>query len=370
MNILIIGEFSAFAKHLKNGFKQLGHNVTIVKTGDGWKKIEGDSDDIYYENNCLKLLGLKIPGSKYIFALKNNRYITNELNKRFCQKKIDLIFVVNYAFLRTNIFTVGVHINFIKKSIVNGTKLIMSACGGDPALYYTYPDYYKMIGVKEKLADDRYSFLLNFSDILIPTCYMYWYSSSKYCDKFGYRVKINKSIPLPITIEKKYVFKSCVGNKIIIFHGINRPINKGTSYIQEAMNRLQNDYPELVKCICKGQMAYSEYVKLFDEIDILVDQTSKFGNGWGINAAIGAMKAKCVLTVCKKENGEQMEIPHIPFIYIEPDSNQIYETLKELVLNPERIDTIKKLSRETAEKFFDCKIIAQKYLNAVNLIEK
>ena len=39
MNILIIGEFSAFAKHLKNGFKKLGHQVTIVHAGDSFKKI-------------------------------------------------------------------------------------------------------------------------------------------------------------------------------------------------------------------------------------------------------------------------------------------------------------------------------------------
>ena len=47
MNILIIGEFSGFAKHLKNGFFQLGHNVTIIHNGDSWKKISGIDDIIY-----------------------------------------------------------------------------------------------------------------------------------------------------------------------------------------------------------------------------------------------------------------------------------------------------------------------------------
>lgn len=364
MNILIIGEYSAFAKHLKNGFKQLGHNVTIVTNGDGWKTITGDSDDINYDEKKLKIFGKVVRGSQYLRAIFTNRHILNQINKH----SYELIFVVNFHFLRNlSPFRVGIPLRFIKRRIKKGTKLIMSACGGDPALFYTYPDYYKMIGAVEKLYDIRYDFLLKNSDIIIPTCYTYWYAVANYCNKFGYNAKINNSIALPITIEKNYVLKSCIGRKIVIFHGISRPVHKGTMFIKEAMDRLQKDYPDLVVCICKDRMPYSEYIKLFDEIDILIDQTLKIGNGWGINAAIGAMKAKCVLTPCKKENEEQMGIPNLPFVYIKPDSDQIYNTLKELILNPQRIDEIKLHSREIAEKYFDCKIVAQRYLDTVAL---
>ena len=48
MNILIVGEFSAFAHHLKAGFVALGHDVCVVTHGDGFKKLDGDYDDIKY----------------------------------------------------------------------------------------------------------------------------------------------------------------------------------------------------------------------------------------------------------------------------------------------------------------------------------
>ena len=42
MKILLVGEFSALHKNIKEGLVSLGHDVTIVSTGDGWKKIESD----------------------------------------------------------------------------------------------------------------------------------------------------------------------------------------------------------------------------------------------------------------------------------------------------------------------------------------
>ena len=177
--------------------------------------------------------------------------------------------------------------------------------------------------------------------------------------------KVNRAIPLPITIEDKIVIKPCVGRKIIIFHGITRPEFKGTQFILEAMNRLKEEMPERVECISRGGMPYDEYVRLFDRIDILVDQT--YGNGWGMNAIMGAMKGKCVLTPCGKENAENMGIPDIPFIKISPDSEQIYASLKELVSAPERIDALKEACRHFAETYCRSDLIAQRYFDAVGL---
>ena len=42
MKILLVGEFSALHKNIKEGLVSLGHDVTIVSTGDGWKQIKSD----------------------------------------------------------------------------------------------------------------------------------------------------------------------------------------------------------------------------------------------------------------------------------------------------------------------------------------
>ena len=54
MKILIIGEFSGLAKNLKIGLNYLGNQVSIVSTGDGFKNIEIEKDDIllYGQTTC------------------------------------------------------------------------------------------------------------------------------------------------------------------------------------------------------------------------------------------------------------------------------------------------------------------------------
>jgi hypothetical protein len=57
-------------------------------------------------------------------------------------------------------------------------------------------------------------------------------------------------------------------------------------------------------------------------------------------------------------------------VQIGPDSEQIYQTLKALVLNPERIDAIKEKSREFAVNHCETSHIAQRYLECVGLANK
>lgn len=364
MKILIIGEFSAFAKHLKNGFKKLGHDVCIVQNGDGWKKISYDVDDIHYQFSSWHLFGRQIPGTVRISYPRINRYIQQRLEERFPVGP-DLIVVTNYEFISNSSYSAGVKLKYLESCLQKGAKLIMMVCGGDPSQYYAFPEYYKMLGIKKSLFDKRYDFLLRHANNIVPTIYSYYYSVKLYCEKFGYpEAHVGHAIPLPMTLEK-YEIHPCTENKIVVFHGVNRPISKGTPLIKRAMDRIQQDYPDRVQCICKGGIPYDEYVKLFDNVDILIDQT--YHNGWGVNAAIGAMKGKCILAPCGPENCENMGISNIPFVRIGPNSDQIYDTLKSLILNPEKIDLLKKESREFIEQYCECSIVARQYLQSVGL---
>ena len=44
MKILLLGEYSALHKNLKEGLVSLGHEVDIASSGDGWKNIPRDID--------------------------------------------------------------------------------------------------------------------------------------------------------------------------------------------------------------------------------------------------------------------------------------------------------------------------------------
>ncbi len=366
MKILIIGEFSSFAEHLANGFRQLGHKTIVVHTGDVWKKISQSTDDIKYDNTNIRFWGKELRGTWRLKALSVNRKLHRALDVGFPDGKVDLIIVVNYAFLSTSLLKPGIQCSYIDYLISNGAKLIMSICGFDPACHLVFPDLY---GWDITLDEPRYTYLIKKADVIIPTALTYSKAIRIYCERFGYNLsKISMTIPLPITIAKKTEFNSVIGRRIVVFHGIIRPDEKGTYFIQLAMERIQREFPERVTCLCKGGLPYDEYLKLFDQVDILVDQASKGGQGWGMNASIGAMHGKCVLTNCGIEDAKDMGFDTIPFVEIKRDTNQIYETLKNLILAPELIDEKKKESRSFIEDNCDSRVIAKRYLQEVGLI--
>ena len=259
--------------------------------------------------------------------------------------------------------------SYISHCVRSGAKLIMSECGESCAEVYFRPQLQKLYKYSTPVKDRRYTYLLRNSHIIIPTTFHYYEQLEAYSSFLHYDIsKLHRAIPLPMTIDNEVTIHPIKDRKIVIFHGIIRPLEKGTPFIKEAMDRLQGEMPDKVECICKGGLPYDEYVKIFDRVDILVDQT--YCNGWGINAEIAAMKGKCVLVSCGPQNSENMDIPNIPFVQIGPDSNQIYQTLLRLVLNPKRIDELKEQSRRFIEDHCDCKKVAQRYIDAVKLKNK
>lgn len=371
MKILIVGEFSAFAKHLKNGFKKLGHEVTIVMTPDSFKKLQGDRDDILYGYN-LSVFGKTIRGSAFLLNPYRAIKIRHRLNVLYKNNPPDVIVVINYRFITTRWFESGTPLSFLNNQVKRGSKLIMICCGGDPAYTYAYPELLKIWGHEDRinfLHDDRFSWLLHNSHAIIPMAVTYYKAIIHYSHYERYNEKkVLHSIPPPMTIDNEYHYTSSVGKKIVVFHGIVRPKEKGTYYIKEAMERLQKEMPDKVECVCRGGMPYDEYVKLFKDVDILIDQT--YGEGFGMQSLIGAMKGKCVLVSNSDDNIKDMGFSNVPFVQIGPDSEQIYQTLKDLVHNPNRIDEIKHASRKFVVEHCEGSIIAKRYLDALSSVSK
>lgn len=366
MNILIVGEFSGFAKHLKYGFTELGHDVMILQNGDGYKRIPYSSDDFHFSAKYVTLFGYKFVHSHVLFNSRINKQIEKRIAQRF-QKKIDLIIVINYRFLRNNSWRhVGVSLSFLQKQIENGSKLIMSCCGSDPAFRIIMREMNRAMGgrmTSKDLKDNRFDFLIQHSHAIIPITLDYKIAITEYCRLKSLTANITQTVPLPMSVIPKVHQNSCIGRKIVVFHGINRPQAKGTPYIVEAMNKLAENYNDLVVCIAKGRMPYEEYCALFDGIDILIDQT--YGKGMGVNAAIGLMNGKVVLGGNSKESEEDLGCGKCPIINIEPNVEQIYSTLVELITNPPKIEEIKQASREYALTYIDSVKIAMRYIKLV-----
>ena len=60
MRILIIGEYSAFARNLSSGLKNLDHTVLVFSWGDGFKEIKQDEGSVNINVSNYRCLGVQI----------------------------------------------------------------------------------------------------------------------------------------------------------------------------------------------------------------------------------------------------------------------------------------------------------------------
>lgn len=58
MRILLIGEFSNVHATLAKGFRELGHEVTVVSNGNGWRNYDRD----------ISMIRERPPGSAWIYG--------------------------------------------------------------------------------------------------------------------------------------------------------------------------------------------------------------------------------------------------------------------------------------------------------------
>lgn len=366
MNVLIIGEFSGFAYNLKKGFESLGHHVIVVQNGDGYKKIPSSGDDVYYEHKYLYFGKKKILQSASLF----NWLATKKIKKTILQKKIhfDIIVIICDSFVSTSWKTAGFPYSLLKKYRNEGSKIILTTCGGDAAYkkyvrdhYYFKQGFPQGVKVPSKDSISKLKEIIRLVSCIVPTAYDYDYTIRKFIKEEEINPPKIKYIQLPIKEEDITISKN---DKTLIFHGLNRPIRKGTPYIKEALLRIKEKYADIVDVVIDGKMPFERYCKLMNDVDILVDQTNS--HGFGINAGMGLMKGKVVLSGNTKEESN-LRGYDCPIINIEPDSNMIYNIIENLILDNNKIKELKEKSRNYALTYLRADIVAKQYIESVGI---
>lgn len=364
MNVLIIGEYSGFAYNLKKGFEKLGHHVIVVQNGDGFKNIPSSGDDILYRKHCLHLFGKLIPQTARFMSWK----VTREIKEAILNKQLsfDLIILICDKFISKSLFTGAFPYSLLRQYKSNGAKIILATCGGDAAYckYVKELPYYKTAYPKGVRKPTRHAIrklcdIISLSDSIVPTAYDYYYTMSRFIEDEKLKAPLIKYIQLPIEFEEICFNKH---DKILVFHGLNRPIRKGTPFIKDALQKISEKYGDIVDVVIDGKMPFEKYRKLMNDVDIIVDQTNSFGTG--INAEMGLMKGKVVLGGNSIEERKLRGIES-PIINIEPDVNMIFDVLESLILDRKRLEELKIESREYALTHLRADIIAQQYIASV-----
>lgn len=341
MKILIYGEYSGYGKSLAIGFRELGHEAAVFSpNGDGWKKLDSDFGfSAQSKVGKLKDLFKLIP----VFL------------------KFDVVYIMNPSFFSFKLL--GPLMLLLFK--IKGCKLFLLCCGDDveyikagesgiitkfvfSGVDYPVDNYFKTVSEK----------IINYlcaksADRIIPTMYDYqapWQASN-------FSNKVTEVVPLACHVDNIPKIKPTDINSIKIMHGINRRDVKGTDVILAALKRIDDEFSNVV-VFTPEKLSQSEYLKLFAEVDISIDQCKC--HSYGMNAIYAMLHGHVVLAPADENHCASFNVENSPIVSISNDEEDIYQKLKKLILSAEYLDKRKAETADYAARYHKPVVVCKK----------
>ncbi|GHY25284.1 hypothetical protein VCSRO113_2730 [Vibrio cholerae] len=350
MKILLLGEFSALHKNLKEGLVELGHDVTIAASCDGFKKIPAD---ISFDSNLPGMLG----------KMQRRLLPLMSLSK---MKNFDVVQLINPFSFNYKLFPT----TFFYQKIINNNKKFFMLAAGDDAFFWRhgrerlaygpFDDFLKYDHQEERFymdTEDAYRFN---SEIVakvrgvIPIMYEYEVS-------YQTEDKRLNTIPIPINVDKINYSENIVGNKLIVFHGLNRYGFKGTRHVEEAFEYLSGKYPNDLELIIEGKMPLNEYLDLMNRTNVVIDQL--YTHSLGVNGVYALAMGKVVMGGAEAESLKSLGVKESPVINLKPNAQSIIDQVEKLLKSKNDIREIGIKSRLFAEQVHSHVKVAQRYID-------
>ncbi|WP_299386697.1 glycosyltransferase [uncultured Lacinutrix sp.] len=376
MKILLVGEYSRLHSSLKEGLVKLGHEVTIVSSGDGMKKFKTDINfnskiKSFFVLNKLNNLSIRFFNTDFIKI--ENAFRFKKLLPQFSD--FDIVQLINEDALFIEPKT---QVEILKQLVSQNKNLFLLCCGDD----YTSINYYLKNSIKysiltpylkNKTLKNLFVFSLKYTTAPYKKLhdFLKTVSSGTIASDIDYHLPMLNQpnylglIPNPINTEKIEYIKPNTNNKIIIFLGINThsKIKKGISFFEKALDSIQEKYADKVTIKITENLPYSEYIKIYNESHILLDQVYAYDQGY--NALEAMAKGKVVFTGAEQEWLDYYNLKeNTVAINALPDAQAIFNSLEWLILNPEKITEISKNARQFIEREHNYVKSAKQYLKA------
>ncbi len=356
MKILLLGDYSAVHKNLKEGLLELGHNVKLASDGDWEKRIPGRDFPLTVDKG----------GNR--FTRKYYQEIQPLLNRQLYG--YDIVQAIS-----ANLFDWKNRLQIYRKIISRNEQFFCILPGDD---YYVYrawkagkfryssfddnkewADSWIGDSVAHKRNEEVYDYVLSRAEGLIPV--------NPYELEIPYAgmKNLRRYIPFPINTQQIAYQPNTVKNgKIVIYHSTTRPKYKGSSYIEEAMRYIQKKYTDDVECIIRDMVPYTEWLDIMSRANIIVDQCKSYS--YGMTAALSMAKGKIVLSGLEPETLSSIATPGCPVLNIKPDTAQIVDTLEKLISQRKDIEEMGYRGRLFVEKEHDYIKVAQMYIEEWN----
>jgi len=375
VKILLIGEFSRLHNSLKEGLVALGHDVTIIGNGDGFKNYPVDLST--KAKWCETKLG-KLPRF-LVYKLFRYDIARIEFGIRFYfylpkLKNFDVVQLINEAPIQTLPFLERF---LLRKVFRQNNNSFLLCCGVD----YTVAKYmmekrgrYTIMNpyFENPASRQEYQYILEFlseshkktHDLVVENCRGIIASDIDYVLPMLNHPKFLGLIPNPVNTDAITYIEPDLDGKITIFLGINRTTyyTKGISFFEKALEKINTRYADVMDVVIAENLPYSEYIQLYNNAHIILDQVYAFDQGY--NALEAMAKGKVVFTGAEKEFTDQYQLEEEVAINALPDVAYLVTELSYLIENPSRIIEMGKRARRFIEKEHQYIKVAEKYLSA------
>ena len=359
MKILLIGEYSNVHATLAEGLRALGHKVTVLSDGDGWKNYPRDID---VSRRPGKLGGILLMARLYALLPRLHGYdVVQLINPMFFELKAERLFFF-YNYLRKH-----------------NKKVFLGAFGMDwywvHTCTYDKPLRYSDFNFGDEVRTDpeaiRYQqdwlgteterlnkYIANNCDGIITGLYEYWACyHPAFPDKTTY-------IPYPIRMPESSSTERASKSGVVIFIGINRERNayKGTDIMLQAAEDIRNKYAHRMKLLIAESVPFAKYQQMMEGSDAILDQLYAYTPS--MNPLLAMSKGIICIGGGEPENYDIIHETELrPIINVGPTYESVYQGLEKLVLHPERIPELKAQSVEYVRKHHDYIKVAQQYLD-------
>jgi len=374
MKILLVGEYSRLHNTLKEGLITLGHEVILVGDGDGFKNFPVDISikPVFVHSPVIKWI------TQFFYKVFNLDLSALERGFRFFHqlkrlKNYDVVQLINEKPIKT---IPSLERYLLKRLFRQNSKIFLLSCGIDLtslqfmldkgfrySLMDPYhenpelkPDYTYIEEYKCKSHRKTHEFVFESIKGVIATDFDYVLPLLNHKQFLGL-------VPNPVNIDHIDFKPPKVESIVVIFLGINRWTyhKKGIPFFEKALEVIESKYSERVEIIRCESIPYKQYLKLYEEAHIILDQVYAYDQGYNALEAMAA--GKVVFTGAEKEFLEHYSLEDDEVcINALPDVNAIVNKLSMLIENPKQIVEIGNRARKFIAKEHDFKKVASLYL--------
>ena len=359
MRILLLGEYSNVHNTLAKGLRELGHQVTVASNGDSWKDYPRDVDLSRREG---MLGGITL--------------LTKVWSQLPRWRNYDVVQLINPMFLELKAERIRPIYQYLRK---HNKKIVLGAFGMD--YYWVHecicrkPLRYSDFNIGDQLRSDETAaweqrdwldtskgelnqHIANDCDAIVTGLYEY---DACYRPLFPEKTTF---IPYPIgpMSPMSPMRPMSPMSPINLFIGISRGRSayKGTDIMLQAAEAIKQKYPDRLNLVKAEGIPFSEYQRLMDSSDVILDQLYSYTPA--MNALLAMSKGIVCVGGGEPENYEILgETKLRPIINVLPTYESVYDELEQLVLHPERIPELKRQSIEYVQRHHDYLKVAKQY---------